>query len=94
MANFLITGNPEGMMKQANFIPVAEKEKIILVYPAGVERNWNDCRPTTPNQLGINDVSFINQVIDDMISKYPVDGTSQDMNGCEVIWSFFKNFKS
>lgn len=69
------TGNPEGMMKLANFIPVAEKEKIILVYPAGVERNWNDGRPTTPNQLGINDVSFINQVIDYMISKYPVDGT-------------------
>ena len=69
------TGNPEGMMKLANFIPVAEKEKIILVYPAGIERNWNDGRPTTPNQLGINDVSFINQVIDYMISKYPVDGT-------------------
>ena len=69
------TGNPEGMMKLANFIPVAEKEKIILVYPAGVERNWNDGRPTTPNQLGINDVSFINQVIDYMIAKYPVDGT-------------------
>jgi polyhydroxybutyrate depolymerase len=69
------TGNSEGMMKLANFIPVAEKEKIILVYPAGIERNWNDGRPTTPNQLGINDLSFINQVIDYMISKYPVDGT-------------------
>jgi polyhydroxybutyrate depolymerase len=69
------SGTPEGMIKIANFIPIADKEKIILVYPTGIERNWNDGRPTTPNKLGINDVGFFSQVIDYMISKYPIDAT-------------------
>lgn len=69
------SGTPEGMIKIANFMPIADKEKIILVYPSGVQKNWNDGRPTTPNQLGINDVSFFSQLCDYMISKYKVDGS-------------------
>lgn len=69
------SGTPEGMINIANFTKVAERDKIILVYPAGIQKNWNDGRPTTPNQLGINDVSFFNKLCDYMISKYPVDGT-------------------
>ena len=69
------SGTPEGMINIANFKPIADRDKVVLVYPSGVQRNWNDGRPTTPNQLGINDVSYFNQVSDHMISNYPVDGT-------------------
>jgi polyhydroxybutyrate depolymerase len=69
------SGTPDGMIRIANFIPIAERDKIILVYPSGVQKNWNDGRPTTPNQLGINDISFFSQVCDYMISKYSVDPT-------------------
>ena len=44
-------GTPEGMINIANFKPIADREKVVLVYPAGIQNNWNDGRPTTPNQL-------------------------------------------
>ena len=69
------SGTPEGMINIANFKPIADRDKVVLVYPAGIQNNWNDGRPTTPNQLGINDVSFFNQLCDYMITNYPVDGT-------------------
>ena len=68
------SGTPEGMINIANFKPIAERDKIVLVYPAGIQKNWNDGRPTTPNQMGLNDVSFFNQLCDYMIANYSVDG--------------------
>ncbi|MFM8348964.1 MAG: hypothetical protein ACKOAR_13055, partial [Bacteroidota bacterium] len=41
------SGTPEGMIRLANFKPIADREKIILVFPAGIQKNWNDGRPTT-----------------------------------------------
>jgi len=69
------SGTPEGMINIANFKTIADRDKVVLVYPAGIQKNWNDGRPTTPNQLGINDVSFFNQLCDYMINNYSVDGT-------------------
>jgi polyhydroxybutyrate depolymerase len=69
------SGTPEGMINIANFKTIADRDKIVLVYPAGIQNNWNDGRPTTPNQLGINDVSFFNQMCDYMITNNSVDGT-------------------
>jgi polyhydroxybutyrate depolymerase len=69
------SGTPEGMINIANFKPIADRVKVVLVYPAGIQNNWNDGRPTAPNQLGINDVSFFNQLCDYMITNYSVEGT-------------------
>ncbi|MEI8047279.1 MAG: PHB depolymerase family esterase [Bacteroidota bacterium] len=69
------SGTPEGMINIANFKSIADRDKVVLVYPAGIQKNWNDGRPTTPNQLGINDVSFFNQMCDYMIANYSVDGS-------------------
>ncbi len=69
------SGAPEGMMDIANFKTIADRDKVVLVYPAGIQKNWNDGRPTTPNQLGINDVSFFNQMCDYMVANNSVDGT-------------------
>jgi polyhydroxybutyrate depolymerase len=69
------SGTPEGMINIANFKTIADRDKVVLVYPAGIQKNWNDGRPTTPNQLGINDVGFFNQLCDYMINNYSVDGT-------------------
>jgi len=68
------SGTPEGMINIANFKTIADRDKVVLVYPAGIQKNWNDGRPTTPNQLGINDVSFFNQMCDYMINNYSVEG--------------------
>lgn len=69
------SGTPEGMINIANFKPISDRDKVVLVYPSGIQNNWNDGRPTTPNQLGINDVSFFSQMCDYMINNYSVDGT-------------------
>ena len=69
------SGTPEGMINIANFKPIADRDKVVLVYPEGIQKNWNDGRPTVPNQLGINDVNFFNQLCDYMIANYLVDGT-------------------
>ena len=68
------SGTPEGMINIANFKTIADRDKVVLVYPEGVQKNWNDGRPTAPNQLGINDVGFFNQMCDYMINNYSVDG--------------------
>ena len=67
------SGTPEGMINLANFKTIADRDKVVLVYPEGVQKNWNDGRPTAPNQLGINDVGFFNQMCDYMINNYSVD---------------------
>lgn len=67
------SGTPEGMIRIADFRPIADKEKVVLVYPAGHQKNWNDGRPTTPNQMGINDVGFFNRMCDYMIANHSVD---------------------
>ncbi|MCX6172209.1 MAG: hypothetical protein NT048_05140 [Flavobacterium sp.] len=69
------SGTPEGMINIANFKPISDREKVVLIYPAGIQNNWNDGRPTTPNQLGINDVSFFNQMCDYAVTNLSVDGT-------------------
>ncbi len=69
------SGTPEGMINIANFKTIADRDKVVLVYPAGIQNNWNDGRPTTPNQLGINDVNFFNQMCDYMITNNSVDVT-------------------
>lgn len=68
-------GTPEGMINIANFKIIADRDKVVLVYPAGIQNNWNDGRPTPPNQLGINDLNFFNQMCDYMIANNSVDGT-------------------
>ncbi len=69
------SGTPEGMINIANFKTIAERDKVVLVYPSGIQNNWNDGRPTTPNQLGINDVNFFNQMCDYMIVNNSIDVT-------------------
>lgn len=75
------SGTPEGMISLSGFKPIADREKFVLVYPAGIDKNWNDGRPTTPNQLGVDDVSFIDAVCDYMIANFPADGSRMYATG-------------
>jgi polyhydroxybutyrate depolymerase len=66
------SGSAEGMLKLANFRALATKEKFILVYPDGIEKSWNDGRPTAANVKGIDDVAFFSKMCDYMTENYPV----------------------
>jgi polyhydroxybutyrate depolymerase len=69
------SGSGSGMLSLADFRPIAEANKIVLVYPDGTQTSWNDGRPTAANVAGINDVSFFSQVCDYMVTNNNVDAT-------------------
>jgi polyhydroxybutyrate depolymerase len=56
-------GTAAGQMHFADFRPVADREKVIIVCPQGIGRSWNDGRGTPAHDQGINDVKFIDQLI-------------------------------
>lgn len=60
--------SPKGMFHLADFRPVAEREKFIVVCPAS-KHFWHD----GANLHGIDDVKFIDQLMDYMIKTYHID---------------------
>jgi polyhydroxybutyrate depolymerase len=63
-------GNPEGMLKLADFRSIADRDKVLIAYPAGIENSWNDARPTAANKKSINDVNFIQQISNYLTTNY------------------------
>ena len=66
-------GTGKGMMSFADFRALAMKEKFIIVCPDGINKSWNDGRPTPSQKKGINDIKFVDQLIDYFINTYHVD---------------------
>jgi polyhydroxybutyrate depolymerase len=66
-------GNGIGMMRFADFRPLADKYKFIIVCPDGIGRSWNDGRATPANRKGVNDVKFIGRLITYVINTYHGD---------------------
>jgi polyhydroxybutyrate depolymerase len=60
-------------MTFADFRPIADRDKVIIVCPQGIERSWNDGRGTPANSRGINDVKFIDELITYIIDTYHAD---------------------
>lgn len=60
--------SPKGMFHLADFRPLAEREKFIVVCPAS-KHFWHD----GANLHGIDDVKFIDQLIDYIIKAYNID---------------------
>ncbi len=69
------TGTAEGMQQLADFTTIANRDKIVLVYPSGIQNSWNDGRPTKANQLGIDDINFFRQMCDYMLANYAINGS-------------------
>lgn len=59
---------PKSMFRLADFRPIADKEKFLVVCPAS-KRMWHD----GADNKEIDDVKFIDQVISHMIEKYKAD---------------------
>lgn len=74
-------GNPTSMIQIADFRAIADRDKVVLVYPAGVQNTWNDGRPTTANTLGINDVNFFRTLCDYMVANYSVNNSKIYVTG-------------
>ncbi len=70
----------EGMIliTRGRFDVLADRESFIVVYPDGIEMNWNDGRTDDESndrahQENIDDAGFISSLIDLMIKDYNVD---------------------
>jgi polyhydroxybutyrate depolymerase len=68
-------GDASGMIKLADFRTIADREKIVLVYPTGYQKSWNDGRPTAANVQGIDDVNFFRKMCDYMVANYQVNNS-------------------
>lgn len=71
-------GNAKGLVKttRARFNQLANRDGFIVVYPNGIEKSWNDGARDNfgvARKLNINDVGFIEKIIDDLNSKISVD---------------------
>ena len=73
-------GNSESMVivTRGGFNKLADKENFIVVYPDGIEENWNDGRmdeeaDDRAHKENIDDVGFISALIDLMVKDYNAD---------------------
>ena len=67
-------GTGAGMEKMTHFDAVADRAGVIVAYPDGWRRSWNDGRPGTPaHRRQVDDVAFILAMIDDIGHRVPVD---------------------
>ncbi len=74
-------GNAANAEKMTGFTPLVERERIIVVYPAGTARRpriplltWNAghcCGPAMEDK--VDDVGFISALLDSVSASYPVD---------------------
>jgi polyhydroxybutyrate depolymerase len=66
-------GDGAGINSVAKMKEIAEREKFIIIFPDGVEKSWNDGRPSNANALGVNDVKFFDELITKLSAAYKVD---------------------
>jgi polyhydroxybutyrate depolymerase len=72
-------GTGEGMERTltlGGFNVLSEKYNFIVVYPDGIEKNWNDGRKnvTDPaHEQNIDDVGFFNALIDNLTGDFNID---------------------
>ena len=73
-------GNGESMIlvSRKGFEKLADRDGFIVVYPDGIEMNWNDGRKDEEakdraHAENIDDTGFISDLIDSMIKDYNVD---------------------
>lgn len=73
-------GNGEQMRARAKKLEtIAPSENILLVYPDGYKKFWNECRKTAnseANHLNINDNAFFDEMIAYFQEKHKINSTN------------------
>jgi len=70
------SGVAAGMVKLAQFNPIADREKFIVVYPQGIGKGWNDGRVTQVTQAHrekVDDLAFFDALLTHLSSQHRVD---------------------
>lgn len=66
-------GTGHHMARMTGFDQFARKYKMIVVYPDGVEKKWNDNRPQIHKDGPVDDVGFTKALIDKLAARLPID---------------------
>ncbi len=67
-------GDGQDMLEKNHFDEVGDIKNYISLFPNGVFADWADGRGVTDSDVaGIDDVSFLNDLIDHLIEKYKID---------------------
>lgn len=67
-------GQGKDQAKLTGFDEVADRHGFIVVYPDGVGKSWNALHGTgEAEELGVDDVAFIGDLIDDLSKRYRID---------------------
>ncbi len=64
-------GRAEGMDRLTGLDALADRGGVIVVYPQGLDRHWNDGRATIKRK--VDDVAFIRALLDRIEREWPVD---------------------
>ena len=70
------SGSAQELITRGGFNRIADREGIIVVYPDGVGRNWNDGRSEVNSpafQENVDDVGFFKALLERIADKYPID---------------------
>ncbi len=75
-----------GVHPLAVFRDVAERERVVIVYPEGVAARdgrlgWNDCRSDNRQASDADDVAFLRMVLDEMQGDFDVPASAVFMAG-------------
>ena len=68
-------GNPKQIARHTQFVSLAKEYGFIVVFPAGIEKRWNDLRdaPHLKNKKKEDDLGFILALLEKLKRDYPVD---------------------
>jgi polyhydroxybutyrate depolymerase len=71
-------GGGDGLKTErlTKFSRVAEREKFIVVYPEGVDKNWNDGRESRnipAQKQNVDDIAFVQAMIESLSKEYRID---------------------
>jgi polyhydroxybutyrate depolymerase len=70
------SGSAQERITKGGFNRIADSEGIIVAYPDGVGRNWNDGRSDVSSSAfkdNVDDVGFFKALLEQLAAKYPVD---------------------
>jgi polyhydroxybutyrate depolymerase len=81
MVNHGGQGTSQGMLSLTDFRSLADDEKFLLIYPQAYQNSWNDGRPTTSNQLGVDDVNFFRQICNYAVANLSADNAKIYVTG-------------
>jgi polyhydroxybutyrate depolymerase len=70
------SGSNMELMTRQEFNRIADRDGVIIVYPDGIGRNWNDGRSnvrSTAMEEHVDDVGFFRALVRELSMRYPVD---------------------